>query len=417
MKKNDIISLFEQTAKDTKATFLDFIKGLHELSKNPVVKGLFREIKITPEISKNQVNRYVHSLFKNLSKVKDLKPAKFVPYIAPLIVILVIVLSLSMVAIFFQVGSRLDRNNYIVNIPKGYGAKQVSDLLSEMGIIDGKYGFNLLISMFSIENKIQAGTYKLSPNMPLIGIVWKIKVGDIVPAPLAKVIFPEGTSIYRMSIILAESGVGDNQSFRELEDSPISDDLKGKFSFVSDIKINSLEGYLYPDTYFVPFDVDTDMLRDVMLSRFKLLVMPAFRKSKKDTMLSLHEVLTLASIIEKEAQDPKEREIISSVFHNRLAKRMYLAADPTIKYALSKIRKPTKKVYYSDLEVISPYNTYKHLGLPPGPICNPSLNSIKAAIYPAKTDYLYFVAKKDGTHIFSSNWRDHEEARKIVRRI
>jgi UPF0755 protein len=131
--------------------------------------------------------------------------------------------------------------------------------------------------------------------------------------------------------------------------------------------------------------------------------------------MSPYEILTLASIIEKEAGIEEERPIISSVFHNRIKKRMYLSADPTIKYALSQVRRPTKKVYYIDLEIDSPYNTYRHLGLPPGPICNPGLASIRAAIFPAKTDYLYFVARGDGTHIFSKTWQEHERAKILAR--
>lgn len=122
----------------------------------------------------------------------------------------------------------------------------------------------------------------------------------------------------------------------------------------------------------------------------------------------MHEILTLASIIEKEAKVAEERPIISSVFYNRLKIGMPLAADPTVKYALER---PTKKVYLDQLSVRSPYNTYRRKGLPPGPICNPGLESIKAAVYPSKTDYFYFVAKPDGSHIFSKTWQEHQKAR------
>lgn len=145
-----------------------------------------------------------------------------------------------------------------------------------------------------------------------------------------------------------------------------------------------------------------------MLNRFEELVLPFWEKAKKDTSYTLHEIITLASIIEKEAQKKSERKIISSVYHNRLNKKMFLAACPTIKYALDW---PTKKVYYEQLDVKSPYNTYKNKGLPPGPIANPGIESIKAAVYPAKTNYYYFVAKKDGSHIFSSTFQGHQQGR------
>jgi UPF0755 protein len=145
-----------------------------------------------------------------------------------------------------------------------------------------------------------------------------------------------------------------------------------------------------------------------MIRRFNELVIPVWKVSASDTKLSLHEIVTLASIIEKEAQVPEERPIISSVYHNRLRIGMKLDADPTVKYSLEN---PKKKVSYNDLKVKSPYNTYRVRGLPPGPICNPSLDSIKAAIYPAKTTYLYFVATKTGSHLFSSSWDEHQKAR------
>lgn len=422
MKRNKllkyIINLFEETMGDARNLIAHWIKGFRELAKNSVIRSLGKQLKHYLTMLPKELRRSLRKAQQSFKKkIKELKIDKLAPKFISILSIISIVFMFTALAILFQVGNRWDRNSYIVNIPKGYGANQVADLLQEMGIIDGKYGLNLLVTVFSLGDKIQAGTYMLKPNMPLITIVWKIKVGDIIPPPLVKITYPEGTSIYRMGTILAKAGVGDSQAFRKLTNLPVTKELKGNFSFLNGVKNNSLEGYLFPDTYFVPSNVTTPMLRDIMLSRFSKVVMPLWKKSKADTKYSFHEIITLASIIEKEAAAPEERTIISSVFHNRLDGRMYLAADPTIKYALSKIRKPTKRVYYIDLEVDSPYNTYKHLGLPPGPICNPGIESIRAAIYPAETDYLYFVAKKDGTHIFSTNWRDHEKARKAVRRM
>ena len=149
-------------------------------------------------------------------------------------------------------------------------------------------------------------------------------------------------------------------------------------------------------------------ITETMLGRFDKVVLNFWERASKDTEYNLHEILTLASIIEKEAKVPLERLLVSSVFHNRLKAGMPLAACPTIKYALDK---PTKKVYKDQLSVDSPYNTYKIKGLPPGPICNPGIDSISAAVYPALTDYYYFVAKPDGSHIFSKTWSEHQRAR------
>ncbi len=319
-------------------------------------------------------------------------------------------------AVTFQVGNRWDRTSYIINIPKGYSAGEVSELLLEHSLIDGKYGFNLLMNFMRMEGKIQAGTYKLNPNMSLLAIMTKLKRGDIIPPPLLRVSFPEGSSIYKMGETLRKEGISDFVEFKTFAKMPISFELKEKFSFLNEVPIDSLEGYLFPDTYFIPSNIKASLLAEAMLSRFQSQILPFWKRAKKNTRFSFHEVITLASIIEKEAAVDSERPIISSVFHNRLKKRMYLAADPTVKYALSEVRKPTKKVYWIDLEVDSPYNTYKHLGLPPGPICNPGLSSIRAAVYPADTEYLYFVARPDGSHIFSRTWQEHEEARKLIKR-
>jgi UPF0755 protein len=145
-----------------------------------------------------------------------------------------------------------------------------------------------------------------------------------------------------------------------------------------------------------------------MQNRFNEIIAPYWEQNKNNAKLNYYQTLILASIIEKEAKLPEERAIISSVFYNRMNMKMPLGADPTIKYALES---PTKHVYLNQLNINSPYNTYKRRGLPPTPICNPGLDSFKAAIYPANTKYIYFVAKKDGSHIFTSSWEEHQKAR------
>jgi UPF0755 protein len=268
--------------------------------------------------------------------------------------------------------------------------------------------------VLGISKHIQAGKYKFSPSEPLIQIMVRLRNGDIfVPLPKRVwVTFPEGTSIYKMGEILKKAGVKDYEKFQGLTKEGITEELRerhwGLFKYVP---TESLEGFLYPDTYWFFEKAPMEDLVEVMIMRFEEKVLPFWETAQKDTKYSLFEIITLASIIEKEAQKPEERELISSVFHNRLDLGMYLAACPTIKYALGR---PTKIVYYEQLEIDSPYNTYKHKGLPPGPICNPGIESIKAAVYPADTDYCYFVAKKDGSHIFSKTGVEHDRARRKV---
>jgi UPF0755 protein len=388
---------------------------VRELSKNPLVLRFFddagRGVAKSFNSFLNGAKKSLTSIYRGARSLSGLDLRHFFVWSA----VGLIFLSLLFVAVFFQVGNRWDDKLYTVNIPNGYGVYQVSNLLLDMGIIDNRYSFNLMISMLGLEDRIKAGVYKFSPSMGMGSIVWKLKVGDVISPPLARIVFPEGTSVYRMGLLLKREGLADGEKFKNYIDNAISGDLASRFSFLEKIPTGSLEGYLFPDTYLVPYDISNALFRDMMLSRFSAVIMPLWKKSSADTSMSLHEIVTLASIVEKEAAVEEERAIISSVFHNRLKKRMYLGADPTVKYALSPFRKPTKKVFYIDLEVDSPYNTYKNLGLPPGPICNPGLASVKAAIYPAQTDYLYFVARKDGTHIFSKTWQEHERAKITAR--
>lgn len=376
-----------------------------ELVKNPAVKRFFGDLKTLFVWLFRAALFYSARAFRRLSGLASLRHVAIV--LAAALVIMLLLFS----AVAFEVADRFDKKLYSVNIPKGYGASEISDLLIRRGIIDSRYSFNLMVTMFGLENRLQSGFYRLSPSMGLMPVLWKLKEGDIISPPLAKIVFPEGTSTYRVGLIVGDAGLDGEEELKGYRKDPISLELREKFSFLKNVPIDSLEGYLFPDTYLVPYDISPEVMRDLMLSRFAAVIMPFWREASKDTDMSLHEVLTLASIIEKEAAVAEDRPIISSVYHNRLEGGMYLAACPTVKYALSDFRKPTKKVYYIDLEVDSPYNTYKHLGLPPGPICNPGLASIKAAVYPAETDYLYFVARHDGTHIFSKTWQEHERAK------
>ena len=355
---------------------------------------------------------YGKNIFKPLKTVIIVFSAKS---IVRIIAAIIVMATLAAACIFFQVGNRFDRTSYVINIPKGYGANQVAELLQSRGIISGKYGFNILVSVFRLQNRMQAGTYELSPNDPLIRIISKISRGEIIPPTLEKLVFPEGLSIYKMGLFMEKEGVGDGIAFQDLTRNAFTSPMLVKYDFLAEVPTDSLEGYLFPDTYLVPSNIGNEQMADLMLARFNKIIMPYWRKNRRKmaVKMSLHEILTLASIIEKEAQVESERPLISSVYHNRLRIRMHLGADPTIKYVLER---PGKVVSYDDLKINSPYNTYKHYGLPPGPICNPGLSSVKAAMFPKDSDYLYFVARADGSHIFTKSFAEHEAAQQQTRR-
>lgn len=387
-------------------------KTLGHIMDHPIIRRYLRRINANLKIFLRWSVKNVYRPAKSTLSV--LSANSIFNIIVMTTVMIAAITFLSIACVFFQVGNRFDRTLYIINIPKGYGANQVAELLESRGIIDGRYGFNMLVDMFALQNRMQAGTYELSPNMSLIRVVSKISRGEIIPPMVVKLVFPEGLSIYKMGRFMEREGVGDGIAFQELARNALTSSLLLKYDFLMEAPTNSLEGYLFPDTYLVPSNISTEQMANLMLIRFNKVVMTYWRKNyrRMSTRYSLHDILTLASIIEKEAAKESERPLISSVFHNRLRIRMRLGADPTIKYVLER---PGKIVSYDDLKINSPYNTYRHYGLPPGPICNPGLSSVKAAMFPAKSDYLYFVARADGSHIFSKTLAEHQAAQQQTR--
>jgi UPF0755 protein len=329
------------------------------------------------------------------------------------IIITVIGVVLLLFVLLFRPAQPFDPSVINITIPEGSSARSVQSLLQTNKLLTAHSAFLITLKLFNLEDRVKAGEYSFSPSDPLLTVISKLVGGQTVPAQEIRVAFPEGTSIYKMGVILKEKGFKHWRGFQQLVNEGITADLRARhwklFKYISS---ESLEGYLFPDTYnFFP-DASAEAMAEVMLNRFEAVVVPFWDRAGHDTKRSLHEILTLASIVEKEAKKPDERPIIASVFYNRLKIGMALAADPTIKYALER---PSKIVYLDQLSVKSPYNTYKRRGLPPGPICNPGLDSIKAAVYPAKTNYLFFVAKKDGSHSFSKTWQEHERARGLTK--
>ena len=317
-------------------------------------------------------------------------------------------------ASLFQAANPFDRSTLPIVITKGASTHRIQSILENNEILKPHSSFAFAARLLGISKNIQAGKYKFSPSDPLIAVLLKLREGDVyVPLPKRVwVTFPEGTSIYKMGEILNKSGVKDYEKFQALTKEGVTASLRERhWALFNYVPTESLEGYLYPDTYWFFEKAPIEDLVEVMITRFEKVVLPFWEEAQKDTKYNLYEIITLASIIEKEAQKPEERTIISSVFHNRLDLGMYLAACPTVKYALER---PTKIVYLDQLEIDHPYNTYKNKGLPPGPICNPGIESIKAAVYPADTDYCYFVAKEDGSHIFSKTGAEHQRARQKV---
>jgi UPF0755 protein len=291
-------------------------------------------------------------------------------------------------------------DRYLV-IPSGATLKEVSFHLRDEGYIRHPHIFTILVTLMGKEGNIHAGAYCFEGKTSILRIAKDITQGRVATK---QVTIPEGLNYAGIAEIVMESIGGDTAEYKGFESDP---ELLGHIG----LEINRLEGFLFPDTYIVPADITPKNFLRTMITRYHEVFDDSLRERAREIGFSEIEVVTLASIIEKETRLESERRTISGVFHNRLKRGIALEADPTVRYALSKYK---GRLLYKDLEVDSPYNTYRHRDLPPGPICSPGKASILAALYPDEVDYYYFVAAGDGSHIFSRTLAQHNRARKRV---
>ena len=245
--------------------------------------------------------------------------------------------------------------------------------------------------------KLQAGEFILSAAKSPDQILKILIKGKV---KLYRITLPEGLNIKEVAALVEKANLSTQKKFV---------DLCHDRSFISSlgIKAISLEGYLFPDTYFFPKHTSCENIITTMIEHFKIIFTEKWQVRTKTIGFSVHDIVILASIIEKETGDAQERPLISSVFHNRLKKNMRLESDPTVIYGIKNFDGNIKRKH---LKTITPYNTYQIKGLPMGPIANPGALSLQAALYPAKSKYLFFVSKKDTTHKFSKTIREHNQA-------
>lgn len=289
----------------------------------------------------------------------------------------------------------------IIEIEKGDNIITIAKKLKEKGIIENKFLFIFKALITRTYNKIKAGEYAFYPHQNINEILNIFREGKIY---LHKVTIPEGTTLWQIGEILEKERICKKNEFLSLAENPL---VAKKFGLPGP----SLEGYLFPDTYFFYKNTPPEVVIHTMVKNFWA-HWKKFKDIAKKKNKSMKEVIILASIVEKEAFYSQEKPIIAAVYLNRLKKNMPLQADPTINYALKDFRRLTYKDYYS---VKSPYNTYLNDKLPPTPICNPGEDSIRAVLFPAKVPYLYFVAKDDKTHYFSITYKEHLEAIEKIR--
>ena len=282
-----------------------------------------------------------------------------------------------------------------VTIPTGTGTSGIAGILEENSIIDNTGVFKLLSKSKGYDGKFKAGQYSLSAGMSMEEIMKLLVAGK---AETVRFTIPEGYDIKRTTEKLAGEGLINADVFaKEIESGQFD------YRFLADAPAgpNRLEGFLFPETYEIFANADEHDVIDKMLYQFDKVFTDEYYARAEELGMSVRDVITLASIIEREARVPEDRPIIASVFYNRIKIDMPLQSCATVQYILGE-QKAVLSI--KDTKIESPYNTYLHAGLPPGPIASPGADSIKAALYPAETDYLYFLAKGDGSHAFSSTY-------------
>ena len=298
-----------------------------------------------------------------------------------------------------------------VDIPKGMSANRVSDLLEREGIIKNATVFKYYLMIKKEGSRFQAGRYELKPGMTKEELIAKLNAGDTIEAEVIRFTIPEGLTVLQIADKLAAEKIVDKDKFLALaaEKRTWGDSEASRSIPENDDLHQRLEGYLFPETYeMVKDSTEEDIIKRMTaeLDR-KLSTLPDdWQEALEETGLTMHEMLTIASLVEREVVVDEERPLVASVIFNRIKKGMPLQIDATIQYLLDK---PKERLLNADLEVDSPYNTYKVNGLPPGPIASPSLDSIKAVLYPAESEYFFYVTKKDGsnTHLFAKTYNEH----------
>ena len=284
-----------------------------------------------------------------------------------------------------------------VDIPPGAGPAAIGRRLAASGVVRDELSFRVALARSGQARRLQAGEYRFDRPMSAREVIDKLARGDVFLRPIT---FPEGLTAAQMAQIYERDGGGAKADFvRATNDVALIRDL--------DSAARDLEGYLFPDTYSLPRRATAGELVQRMVTAFRDVLTRDLVERAAARGLSVRELVTLASLVEKETAKPEERPIVAAVYTNRLKIGMGMQCDPTVIYALERAGKYTGNLTREDLRFDSPYNTYRYAGLPPGPIASPGKASLEAAAAPADVPYLYFVSRNDGSHVFSSTLDEH----------
>ncbi|MEN6412578.1 MAG: endolytic transglycosylase MltG [Veillonellales bacterium] len=298
-------------------------------------------------------------------------------------------------------------NPVIITVQPGMSANEIGNLLYERGLIQSVMVFHLAAKMHNLENSLQAGEYAFTREMSVQQIVARLAKGETA---YRQITIPEGYSVEQIARLVEEKNLGSSEKFK----AAARDYTPYAYMATANTGVTyKSEGYIFPDTYRIARGTTEEQLLSMMVSQFDEQFTPVMRARVKELGLSIREVVILASLVEKEAQLAQDRPLIAGAFFNRIRQDMPLQSCATIQYILGY---PKAELSIEDTMIASPYNTYQNKGLPPGPIANPGKAAIQAVLYPAVTDYLYFVADKQGAHHFSRTYEEHLAAIEQVRK-
>jgi UPF0755 protein len=323
---------------------------------------------------------------------------KYMKYLKKYILPIVVVIILGCIGmLYIYLNSPIEEIDSVLHFPikKGDSVYAVAHGLKKTGIIRSDRFFIFLLRLSNNAKDVKSGVYNLNFGMKNTDILRMITEGVVATE---KFTIPEGLNIKQVAELLESRNIVDAEDFLE---ACHSEDMLEKYK----IPFDSAEGFIFPDTYIIAQDLSAEQIVEITIQRFfsALSEIPYRDYTKED----LRKIVIIASLVEKEAKIDEERPVIAAVFYNRLQNGKRLEACSTIQYILGK---PKDRLLYKDLKIKSPYNTYLHNGLPPGPIANPGLESLRAAVQPSEVDYLFFVSKRDGSHYFSTTYSEHLEA-------
>jgi UPF0755 protein len=328
-------------------------------------------------------------------------------YLAAVLFLALVVAAYAAYAIYVPIGPKVGANDEAatyVDIAPGTGTKAIAAQLEKAGVLRSRYAFDLLRAVKG--GKLMAGEYRFNRPATASEVYARLVRGDVYTIAVT---IPEGYNIFEIAQAMQSAGLGPREAFLAAE--------RSQTGLIADLspQATSLEGYLFPDTYRFSRHATPEQMAGAMVRRFRQ-VAAELGLTPDGRGDEIARTVTLASLVEKEVSQDGERPLVASVFENRLARNMPLDTDPSVIYAAQLEGRYRGAIYASDLQSPSPYNTYRHAGLPPGPIANPGVAALKAALAPARTDYLYFVADAEGHSRFSTTLQEHAEQVQSYRR-